>query len=150
MHGLPTPPTDNLYKFVAIAGVALILGSLLVVGIYSKAEIEWFGNTGDRIIQRRHERISSKAITKNEVDDLWKEEVRLFHSLVAERTSVSKYLAPVLGCAIGAGILMTPIGFFLWWWKVQKYQDELLRLEYEKAKLDHNEKMKTAAAPRPA
>lgn len=158
-----SPPTDNLYKFVAISGLAIFL-----FFTWSRLQI---GLEEDRL-QRRS--ISSQIDTlmffENEVPR-WRDFTRKLRSEGKTEEEISEQLTPVMkeseknpefqslfavsskaakqhmeylervaaeralyNVLIFVGINISVVGFYFWWVRVQKPSDELLKLQLAKAR----------------
>ena len=143
----PSFPTDNLYKFLAIAGVLAILVSNYLTSVVMMSMQKM---TADE----------TKETLRYEESRLWEmiDDVRLDHDEKVERTRELENMKPsldsrrvlvieqlhqrldeirteaetqinMLGRLESVGFFITPIGFILWWWKVQRHQDRILRNE---------------------
>jgi hypothetical protein len=137
--GIPSPPTDNLYKFMAISGVVLLivapffwakfyitqaertrlaiemLGSIPAVDtLESKARIE----IGDPVTDEQKKQVEK-------YDALRKESGRVTHNFLL----YDQFTYVVTGAAIFLGLLglvLTSFGFPLWYLRVQKPLDSIL------------------------
>lgn len=132
MNGLPTPPTDNLYKFLAISGLVLLIcagfGLFLEVQRWEKLKYE----------DMRREYLtnaSEKTLMENQLLDLEGKQILRSNVALQGLASVGMLL----------GMLVAVAGFVLWYWKAQQYQDQIVVLEFEKARLEL-EKQKQALA----
>jgi len=138
---LPLPPTDNLYKFMAISGVVLlIVAPLFWAQFYiTHAERTRLALQALRIdLSPEHEYWNSKArIERGEsVTDEQRKLVEKYDALRKESERVgSEFLVydrfsyVVTGAAIILGVLglvLTCFGFPLWYRKVQKPLDRIL------------------------
>jgi len=140
------PPTDNLYKFIAISGLLIFLASSIFPQIVYKdyamkfAEIE-----GDlRVMQNQLDTLN--RIMDTEPDDplankendieikrrvieldkglaevLRKRELRVALSDYARRWQLFGYIGMSLGLVMMGG------GFYLWYSRLQKYEDKLMK-----------------------
>lgn len=162
MPTIPAPklPTDNLYKFLALFGLALfVLGATLQETINHRLR-DWNANI-------RHEEILDSLASKVPPPRLFAlDTVRIrtlhdslirrvratFDSFTVARAQELRYdsaLAEILSKAPvaeaeedffmtfllqSAGVILMLVGFGFWYHRVQKLQDELLRLEVAERK----------------
>lgn len=155
MLPVPTPsvPTDNLYKFMAVFGLILMLAGVLApYPLESQYQVELEGlrekylsglskaNAKIRELQKSQtdpekllhdgvlktpqeaffdEADKHETYFKSHLDRRWKKYV--------EQIYLSNWLI-VGGCVFGL------IGFSFWFWKVQRYHDKILKLEFEEKK----------------
>lgn len=147
---LPNVPTDSLYKFLAITGLACVIGANIVIAqtvrstrMDAESEIQ---NNHDRVEKRiwdmvdgvRKDRPEKEERTRelNSLNDV----VERFEQLESKKLdrrlsfiySEADRLITLMLRLEYAGYALTPIGFFLWWRRIQRYQDALLKAEYEK------------------
>ncbi|HEX6748439.1 MAG TPA: hypothetical protein VF092_14170 [Longimicrobium sp.] len=160
-----TPPTDNLYKFMAIAGLAIVAASFGfgVAATHDFRTAQWqldddeanlafevqrasLAIGGGVVLDRtRHAVLAPPEITRRiNADSALRER---FEALVRQAAEVRRkserveqlyrefgrvlHLAEVANlCGCG----FTLLGFALWYFKFQRYQDELLRLQVAGAK----------------
>jgi hypothetical protein len=130
MAMLPGPPTDNLYKFMAIFGLALIIASF--VGAY-KAEAEIQSRFGARIrerellmLEQRREAALGPAYEHRDwriILDSFAVEARA-DTLANEGLLAVKTRFDVL-LWVGAG--MSLAGFLLWYTRLQRFEDALVK-----------------------
>jgi Flp pilus assembly protein TadB len=145
---LPFPPTDNLYKFMAISGVVLLI----------VAPVFW---AQFYITHAERTRLALRAlrIDISPEDEYWHAKARIERGKSAtdeQRKLVEKYDAQqeehsrvsseflvyegfsyvVTGVAIALGLLgvvLTPLGFWLWYQRVQKPLDRILAKQLKKS-----------------
>jgi uncharacterized membrane protein YciS (DUF1049 family) len=139
IQGLPSLPTDNLYKFMALSGVVLLLvAPIFWVNFYishsdrTRAAIasldylpppDYYSSKAKLL---RGESIPDQQIELiDKVDSLRNKDSQLSHDyLVYDRFT---YLVTVLAISMAlAGITLTWFGFRLWYLRVQKPLDLLL------------------------
>lgn len=125
------PPTDNLYKFLAIGGIAIIVVALIFYFRAAFAEREKWRDAQVELLATGYQEGSG------EPTDPAMRAAYFRRKLAAEETTgVIKTFAPYTGNAILIGGIVSITGFGLWWWKVQSYEDEILRLTAEKLRRD--------------
>lgn len=142
-QGLPSPPTDNLYKFFAVFGLVFLVVS---IGGFVLIHNSVMKTTMDHV-QEVLTRLDSIEVPKDDLDKFAKavaETIDAVFSLETELGSKINLAYASFGyipeglLSIGVlGLLMTTIGFSLWWFRVQRYQDAILRLEFLKATKEH-------------
>jgi len=116
-------PTDHVYKFHALCGLAFLISSLVVL-VYSH----------DRFNERIVKNTLELAILKSR-DNLSQEEElkkQLLSRILEVNHSDRKFIPKALGVFAGMGILMMGYGFIVWHTKVQPNQDRLLELQIKK------------------
>jgi hypothetical protein len=133
------PPTDNLYKFLAIGGLAFALLTMVYLlrdqarlrDDYIAAEIELraakhppdAGEPTDPELRKAYFR---REYSKAQADDL------------------IKFASGWAGRAFSISLIISILAFFGWWRRVQRYDDAILRATA--AKLLREEELAKAAA----
>jgi hypothetical protein len=150
---LPNLPTDNLYKFVALAGLTLALFSFVFPKVQehnlsrvlweTKIDIDVAGEqlryideqTSTLEIKRQEAHRKNTSLKPVKDDEL--RILDLQHSLRIQQAQ-AKNKTKLLGdltreleevrlfskIGIALGLVLTGFGFFLWYVKLQRYQDE--------------------------
>jgi hypothetical protein len=136
MQGLPTLPTDNLYKFIAVASMVFAFGTLIAALYKERQDFDWEVSERRQFFQRHHERLLAGHDPKV-IDQIKNEDISELNLEIEARrkfavTTSKGFLDWTLLC-----LGMSGFGFALWWYKVQKYQDAILRFEYESDRNDH-------------
>ncbi|MBR9882296.1 MAG: hypothetical protein GYB21_00960 [Oceanospirillales bacterium] len=134
-------PTDSLYKFGALFGLALTIASMafFVVNV---------NTANDRINQYR------EAIFEIDNSDDQNKSLRImaYQNQIEAAKSDHRLYAKVLSGMMGVGAGFACIGFFIWAYQVQPIQLEMLRLEKQKLALEVSlleQKLTTDKAPIP-
>lgn len=140
---IPTPPTDNLYKFMALAGIVLLVAAPFYWTSYYVKQQERFHATlrsmkaamppsdyfyakvqiekGDNVSPERRQLVEHYDAAKKESDELGDE------FLVTEQFQrVAAFFAIFLG---GLGLVLVFLGFSLWYLRVQRPLDRVLMRE---------------------
>ncbi|MEK0337966.1 MAG: hypothetical protein QQN41_11090, partial [Nitrosopumilus sp.] len=193
-------PTDNLYKFMALSGIMLMLlvfipvyrvhsltteameitGEIAVIGIeadYLKEKVSYLKDEKDELVAKSKKLlIESEAIDSEKVqsEDNMSEHRELIEKglaeiyqkgmLILELTNeqeillaesnnkneivIYKYkindrmllLARIIACG---GIALAAYGFILWYRKLQRYQDRIVKNQAEKQQLKENPQEET-------
>ena len=153
------PPTDNLYKFLALSGLAILLAcgwAHLRVDI----EIMKLDRNAHSLIQRMTRdrashladqfelaaidldagKIHDSATFKTRVEQIFSspypnEEAqdREFVDLIWSRVTLLRDNSPertFLKCGIGCGLILSTFGFILWYRRVQRPLDKILDAQY--------------------
>jgi hypothetical protein len=155
MPTLAQLPTDNLYKFIALAGVALVFfGIYLFVSHLSKVETKLedlqhaMARAGAEIAYLERE------IAGRQLADISAEErvefgervlnARLLHeenvvntAIVARLNTRLRLLLSVGKIVVVLGLVLTVIGFALWYVNTQGPQDQLLQAQLKSAGSGH-------------
>jgi hypothetical protein len=140
------PPTDNLYKFIAISGLLIFLASFVFPQIlYKEYAIKYAEIEGDlSVLERQIETLNSitesdDARSKKEdnveikrrraefdkglEEVLRKRELRVALSNYARRWEIFGYIG------MSFGLVMMVSGFYFWYSRLQKYEDKLMKLK---------------------
>lgn len=126
---LPSLPTDNLYKFISIFGLILLVFSAYMINdtqskIYLKVDDY---NVKNEILNFKKDSISSIDI------ELIAEKIKLRKLEEQVNREIEKlpkqYYAYILGLSSGIG--MMGLGFYLWYYRTQYYNDLNLKNESE-------------------
>jgi hypothetical protein len=134
------PPTDSLYKFLALSGLALCIVALWVPlreADRINGEMPAFSAESDLLAEQARLRTGSGS-TVPSVDALDNERERQHARKEKEleiRTAAWKAQTAWYGKVLAVGVLAAVIGFTLWWFRVQRYQDQLARSQAEEAHL---------------
>ena len=144
---LPFPPTDNLYKFMAISGVVLlIVAPVFWAQFYiTHAERTRLALRALRIdISPEDEYWNAKARIERgkSVTDEQRKLVEKYDDQQEEHRRVSSeflvyegfsYVVTGVAIALGLlGVVLTPLGFWLWYHRVQKPLDRILAKQLKK------------------
>jgi hypothetical protein len=151
-------PTDNLYKFMALSGVALMLAAaLLAYGSFRRiqsladalgAETSVAMVKADRIIAETLRAVDDSTLTGQERERrlmelrtptfaLGEQAVSLqarSKGLLRDLKRLSDDVDGWLIVLWTLGGVLASLGFWLWYMRVQRYQDTILRYEVEKAR----------------
>jgi hypothetical protein len=124
----PSIPTDNLYKFLAISGVAL-----LITGIYFRYNFENEVNAELSRLQLSEAIINLK--TKSDATYSQKlDSLTLAHDIKGLRNSIEKlpenYKSAILLLLSGAAL--AAFGFIQWHLKLQRFSDKIIENEARK------------------
>lgn len=131
---IPNAPTDNLYKFIAIFGLILSTG-LFLYSDYMKSQIQLEISTYAKVnAERQHKLI--EGYSKNEpIEDMELLKNKYLNMLEIEGTklivSSENYEFYLKARNYGSPffLIISIIGFGLWFFKVQRYQDKILQKE---------------------
>jgi hypothetical protein len=160
-----TPPTDNLYKFIAISGLAIAL----FFG-WSRVKIEmetWnLEKDGSSLLSTREELLKELFASgfHNLADEVEKGEIKNVDDTMARAEEILSSSSPKIEanfqelventwkrgnydrehsvekstffCFALVGLGISVFGFWLWWIRIQKFTDELLQLQLAKARKD--------------
>ena len=111
-------PTDNLYKFLAIFGLAIILASLLSFALLTPDLNELMG-----LLQSKS--MIEAALPQAGIEGLFEATLKL-------KSAVFFTKLVVLGISLVVGLIISGLGFFSWYAKKQALEDVLLSMEVAK------------------
>ncbi len=139
---IPTIPTDNLYKFMALTGVVLVIGSFILVWFKAErsqellreykqgaalieAKIE-IAELSDLLDQESRKRIGKSSELRREVGVDRAKLVVIEEELKLILEDKLMYMVFLIVSQV-VGFSLSIVGFKLWYERVQKYQDIILR-----------------------
>jgi len=138
-------PTDNLYKFMAIAGVSIALFSIYLM--FTRAEqgtarVDQLERESTVLFEEEHQveiaweklkdktgpRAKSLEDARNEIK---KRKARNYEEVQATMRfgKLNLLLVKDLQVAHYVGVVLAVVGFFLWYFKVQRFMDKAIREE---------------------
>jgi hypothetical protein len=163
---VPVAPTDNLYKFMAIFGLAVVVASAILIGmkahefndhisgsvvpqielsILESRRKELLAAESEALHNRMQELPHSQPATAPIAKALSEVMTQLNDQIAAKKaevdmesakTSVGKKIldSAIFDYSIGAGvgICFAGLGFYYWYHRLQKPQDELLKAQVAK------------------
>jgi hypothetical protein len=185
MTPLVTPPTDNLYKFLAIAGMVLFVASLVVpmqlsaefdrqtaheentivegelaiISVIGRSEGIWSDNSLASLTEEdftlwnqgsdaARKEVAGKLFPPDGEPKLTTEQETIYKDALSriykmhyalERLARSLYHFSLVNrasrFAIVLGTFLMSVGFFLWWRRVQRWQDRATRPAMELPKV---------------
>ena len=158
MINMPSLPTDNLYKFLALSGLAIVTFSIVFPMIrdselnlmmletdknmkVANIEKELFDKRIDKFLNSDLGSNLDELKMREEELEIWRNllkdqqiytvdleyEVRKFEELHKEL----KFIQLLMKFGFGVGLIITFLGFLLWYVRVQKPNDLLLRKQIE-------------------
>ncbi len=120
-------PTDNIYKFYALFGLALfITGSYALQSIHNSYLEVIYETYQEQILLSKIEQPTNEQSTRLEV---------LEHKRKTNAHNKVDY-TKVAGLVIALGMTLMFIGFAVWQLKIQPLQDDLRKKEIEKINLE--------------
>ncbi len=155
----PNLPTDNLYKFMALSGLILFVFSFFVPfwlmhniklkTLEIKEELDLL-DIEEKYLKEIHEDIEAlpsnkrrKAIKLNEerFKDYSKKLMQTRRKVETMKylDSMRRDIRILALVGISLGVIFTYCGFFLWYKRLQKYQDQIIKNEAQK-QLQNNSK----------
>ena len=143
---IPNLPTDNLYKFIALVGVVVLLAASYFPIIKARelrlAKIEIEGQMRLLEIEVQHLQDTTKQLGSNEtIGDCNREELvgKAYKlKMKNEEIKTNSKKVEVIGidyelirkiqvAGMILGFILSAFGFFLWYFRIQKYQDKQLK-----------------------
>lgn len=129
------PPTDNLYKFIAIFGLAILLVSgwscLQTYSLQERLDRESVGRfrlLAEAIILSVAE--ADGTFTRPTESEIQRLRDEAYGNVTDRIDAATPLTLAIAGMAIGAGL--TIVGFTLWYRKVQRHLDKLLLAQIAK------------------
>lgn len=136
---LPKPPTSNLYAFLAIFGLTLALASYIYADhseSVARQKVIEFSNFSSKAIFEA----SNLAIGFEKLSDEEKQKIRnkldldrtKFETLASEMMVYARKFdeAQIIKTIGGiAGGVISLVGFFLWYWRIQRAKDKILNIQ---------------------
>ncbi|MGO8989285.1 MAG: hypothetical protein ACLQGU_14740 [bacterium] len=130
---LPGLPTDNLYKFMALSGIILIISSFYIVWKHS-----------DRSQQLLRELNASLAVENTNSDNRRSDlsDLKLKSEELKFILKEKPWYMTFLLISQFMGLVLSIVGFRLWYLRVQKYQDIILAKQARSLRTDNNSQTK--------
>jgi hypothetical protein len=130
----PAAPTDNLYKFLAIFGLSIVIAA---GGFAAKLQLD--REDTSRVVEARAlaETREAEELTKSSDPAERAHGVALADSVIRQADSAkaladrltekpSKTIPVLIGVTV-VGAVISAFGFVLWWYRFQRYQDIVTR-----------------------
>lgn len=124
---LPNIPTDNLYKFIAISGLAIFLFGLY---LFNSTQSELLLEINRLKLEQEILQLSNDDFNKKSLDSLeFNHQAQILQKKVDQLPKTYKgYLTLTF-----LGFLISIFGFFQWYHKLQIHQNKIVKNEGEKA-----------------
>jgi hypothetical protein len=151
---IPSLPTDNLYKFLALSGLAIAIFGLVFPAIrISEIRLKLIeANTQTRLLKLEIDQLKEDVDTAKKKSSVSPEEIGNIRKRMIEinvkkveldgRTEQIKALMEDLNFARGAlkvsaplGLVISFLGFYFWYSLIQKPNDLLLQKQIKKEKI---------------
>ena len=134
MIPVPTPPTDNLYKFAALFGLAVALAA---GGSAAKLASDRDSENRSAEVRaltaiREADRLSRSTVTTDReravaLADSVRRLVDSVEAAAERRAERPSYAIPLLIFGAVLGTAISGVGFTLWYQRHQRYQDQAVR-----------------------
>jgi hypothetical protein len=140
-----SPPTDSLYKFIAISGLVFIIWGASYPWTKSQEldlEVSSLISASDEVrimreeLSRQYELIKAEEVTPQNSDEINSRKHQVYLALLKAKKPIREKSSRLvqlknssrqywfLGvCSIGLGLVLSSIGFYLWYSRVQRYLD---------------------------
>lgn len=150
----PSLPTDSLYKFLAIGGILLIAVANYVSfqttasmqdvrykenQAHLARQLERINNAVDGVRkdhEEKAERTRELKVALDSITQYGQMEMKDVQARIKEMETESKALISKMGWLNLLGFGIAGLGFVAWWFRIQRHQDETIRIERDKAKLE--------------
>lgn len=120
-------PTDNIYKFYAIFGLALCIAALtLFVVTYNEHYESQITLSLELTKIQGNEKLSSYEVSQKEI----------IQKQIEINASNKDFYQLVIACLLGLGVAVVFYGFKNWHYKVQPKIDELTDLQIKKLRME--------------
>ena len=142
---IPNSPTDNLYKFVALSGIFMVV----VPTIFLNSELRHMNTKAGEILAIQHQATSNAEAlqvfgdkdSKNDYEQLIKifelsKDARVETAALKARAKWVKSFHVWNLIITITGVFMAFWGFINWFKRVQKPLDKILQLNLEKSRLE--------------
>jgi len=120
-------PTDNIYKFMCLFGLAII-----VVSIFSFASV-YSNNLDKKIFYYEKLNNLEKIESKSKLEE---DSYKMYTSLVEITNKNEKYFNKFIGIVMGFGCVLSVIGFYKWFSITQKRDDKIADLQMQKIEIE--------------
>jgi hypothetical protein len=138
-------PTDNIYKFYALCGLAIFVSSILASAYVFTSYLERIASTSIELemLKTKNDLSSEEAVKKSALEG----------RLVLDQTLGESFFK-LLSVACAVGLLGMIVGFSMWQIRIQPKQDQLLDLQAKK--IEHEVRIlartleQTSADPAPS
>lgn len=120
-------PTDNIYKFACLFGLALIMASIF-------SYVSTYVSSFDQKVKYLQVIIPLEANTQRSKADT--DFIELNKKLIEVSISNEKTAKIVIGAVLGVGIALSILGAFAWHEKIQKRDDKLAQLQIDKLEVE--------------
>ena len=123
-------PTDNIYKFYALFGLALFLASIF-------AFLNIHSSYNERALERYVEVETLNGLAQLNLEQQLRKNVLEAQERID--ASDKKFLISVLGGVLTVAIWLMGYGFYSWHTKIQPLQDEFMQKQLTKLGMEINE-----------
>ena len=154
---IPSLPTDNLYKFIALTGLFVGVSSVFFMEIQVERNRKTVATLTAQVDYKKYvvDKLESKTGNSLSNDQklgllakLITEEKKIIEKLAESKTDLDitkKRLRPIRLISL-LGFIASIIGFCLWYRRVQKPLDEILQLNLEKTRLEASSREESSKA----
>lgn len=124
----PLPiPTDNIYKFACLFGLALIVSSIFAfVSAYTSS-------LGTKI---KYSEILISIEAKEQKSKAENDLIEMYKQLLEVTKSNEKAMSSSIGMVLAVGTLLSVYGGFMWHQKIQQRDDRFGQLQLEKLEVE--------------
>lgn len=128
MVTMPTLPTDNLYKFIAVSGVFIATIGAIWPFVFAHQTGLWAISRQGELIGRVHtlQSAQGQVVPNNQYIAGLEENFTLEKKLRLGAVHIWFWTGALL---LPIGLIVAGFGFRQWWIKVQRIQDQLLEIE---------------------
>ena len=151
---VPLPPTDNLYKFLSIFGLIVALLSFIFPQILIFEIKTQILKLDGEVVVLEEDMLALERSSKPKMTAADEKQLRHRMAEVKGKTAVIEGLATqiedlvlLFSIGIGTGIFFMIIGFQLWYFRVQKFQDRILKDDAEKRLTRRSTRTRKSSAP---
>ncbi len=137
------PPTDSLYKFMAVSGLLIICFSVIwpELRIYEleqqsiqlKGEVNILrietNNLNKDVERHNKDKSIETLIEKQRLQEIKLEQLKTKAELGQLAVTNTRRMNRILYIGAALGLTLSFFGFILWYWRVQIWQDKAIRKE---------------------
>lgn len=133
MPNIPLP-TDNLYKFTCLFGLALIVASCVFLPINYDKHLTLKIQYLEKIVELKNKYDTTEKLSERE-----KQELKLNEKLLEISSQNEDFSSHILFGILGTGIGLSVIGFGRWYTVTHKQEQRIRVIQLEKLELELRE-----------
>lgn len=132
MVPFPNLPTGNLYKFLALFGLILMVVAICIPILTYERGMDVFAN---RLLDASQKLLHDPSRGDKELES-YTTEVEILNDFRQANREAVAIQSKALGPVFNMGAVISSVGFILWYVMVQRYEDRILRAQTAIAERD--------------